>query len=241
MNILAAFLSPVVIAFVVFSNSRVEALTFGETEVRCPIDGKRFTAKVVKSYTIFGRRLDMKPIGALVAPTPLPVCPENGFVIFKQTFSDDEIEKLKSIVLTNEYRSLRRENTDYFMAAYLMERMGETGVRLGTIYLQASWETEESRPQLADQYRSIAVKIFDEYLVQEKSHSPQWVQVLIITSDLERMLGRFDEARARLDAAQLDEVPLDSPYRAAIDQVHLYAEAKNAEPKKFEPPRKPAQ
>jgi hypothetical protein len=127
------------------------------------------------------------------------------------------------------------------MAAYLMERRGETGLRLGTMYLQASWEAEESKPKLADRYRSIAVKIFDEYLGQEKSHSPQWVQVLIITSDLERMLGRFDATKARLDAAQLDEVPPNSPYRAAIDQIHLYAEAKNAEPKKFEPPRKPAQ
>jgi hypothetical protein len=241
MNIFVAFLSPVVVAFLVFTNSRVEALTFGETEVTCPIDGQRFTAKVVKSYTIFGRRLDMKPIGALVAPTPLPVCPENGFVIFKQTFSDDEIEKLKSIVFTDEYRSLRRENTDYFMAAYLMERMGETGLRLGTMYLQASWEAEESQPRLADRYRSISVKIFDEYLGQEKNHSPQWVQVLIITSDLERMLGRFDAAKARLDAAQLNEVPPNSPYRAAIDQIHSHAEAKNAEPKQFEPPRKPAQ
>src|SRR5262249_2994831 len=131
MNILAVLLSPVVIAFVVFANSRVEALTFGETEVTCPIDGKRFTTKVVNSYSMFGRWLDMKPMGALVVPLPLPVCPENGFVIFKQTFSDDEMEKLKLIVLTDEYRSLRRENTDYFMIAYLMERMGETGRRLG--------------------------------------------------------------------------------------------------------------
>jgi hypothetical protein len=240
MNILAVFLSLIVIAFVVFTNSRVEALTFGETEVTCPIDGKRFTAKVVQSYSIFGRRLDMKPTGALVAPTPLPVCPENGFVIFKKTFSDDEMEKLKSIVLTDEYRNLRRENTDYFMAAYLMERMGETGLRLGSFYLQASWEAEQKPPGLTDRYRSTAVKIFDEYLAQEKSHSPQWLQVLVITSDLERMLGRFDAAKARLDAVQ-DQVPPNSPYRALIEQIHSYAEAKNAEPKKFEPPSQHAQ
>jgi hypothetical protein len=116
------------------------------------------------------------------------------------------------------------------MAAYLMERMGETGVGLGFIYLQASWEAEESQPGLADRYRSIAVKIFDEYLRQEESRSPKWLQVLLITSDLERMLGRFDAAKARLDAAQ-DQSPPNSPYRAAIEQIHFYAEAKNAEPK----------
>jgi Uncharacterized protein conserved in bacteria (DUF2225) len=240
MNILAALLSPVVIAFVVFANSRVEALTFGETEVTCPIDGKRFTAKVVNSYSIFGRRLDMKPMGALVVPIPLPVCPENGFVIFKPTFSDDEIEKLKLIVLTDEYRSLRRENTDYFMAAYLMERMGETGRGLGLVYLQASWEAEEKQPEHTDRYRSIAVKIFDEYLSQEKSHSTERLQVLLITSDLERMLGRFDAAKARLDAVQ-DQVPPNSPYRALIEQIHSHAEMKNAEPKKFVPKSLPAQ
>src|SRR5262249_54725038 len=226
--------------FVVFANSRVEALTFGETEVTCPIDGKRFTTKVVNSYSMFGRRLDMKPMGALVVPIPLPVCPENGFVIFKQTFSDDEMEKLKLIVLTDEYRSLRRENTDYFMIAYLMERMGETGRRLGLVYLQASWEAEEKQPELTDRYRSIAVKIFDEYLGQEKSHSTEWLQVLVITSDLERMLGRFDAAKARLDALQ-DPLPPDSTFRASVEQIRSHAESKNAEPKRFVPKSSRAQ
>jgi len=55
------------------------------------------------------------------------------------------------------------------------------------------------------------------------------------------MLGRFDAAKARLDAARLDEVPPNSPFRAAIEQIHLYAEAKDAKPKQIEQPRKPAQ
>jgi hypothetical protein len=240
MNILAAFLLPVVTALAVFATSRVEALTFGEAEFTCPIDGKRFTAEVVTSATVFGRRLDMKPLGALAAPDPVPVCPENGFVFYKPTFSDDEIEKLKLIVLTDEYRGLRRENTDHFMVAYIMERMGESGVELGSVYLQASWEAEENRPGLTNRYRSIAVKIFDEYLGQEKSRSTQWLQVLVITSDLERMLGRFVAAKGRLDAAPLDQVPHNSPLRAFIEQIRSHAEAKDAEPKKFEPPSNPA-
>jgi tetratricopeptide (TPR) repeat protein len=232
-NILATVLSPVVIILAVFTNSRVEALTFRETRVTCPIDGKQFTAKVVQSLSMTGRRLDMKPLGGLAAPWPLPICPENGFVIFKETFSNDELEKLKSIVLAEKYRSLRRENTDYFLVAYMMERMGETGVRLGWVYLQASWEAEESQPALIERYRSLAVKFYDEYLGQEKKPSDQWLQALVITSDLERMLGRFDAARARLDAAELDQVPSNSPYRAFIKQIHSHAEAKDAEPEKF--------
>jgi len=34
-------------------------------------------------------RLDLKPMGALIAPNPLPVCPDNGFVVYKKEFTRD--------------------------------------------------------------------------------------------------------------------------------------------------------
>jgi hypothetical protein len=65
----------------------------------------------------------------------------------------------------------------------------------------------------------------------QASWATHWLQVVVITADLERMLGRFDAAMARLDAAQ-DQVPPNSPYRAAIEQIHFHAETRNAEAKK---------
>jgi hypothetical protein len=50
------------------------------------------------SYSVFGRRLDLKPQGTYgTAPVPLVVCP-NGFVDYKENYSKAELNKLEDVV-----------------------------------------------------------------------------------------------------------------------------------------------
>src|SRR5262245_20026034 len=80
------------IGFLAIGSTHTAATTFLKVELTCPIGGQKFKATIVTSNTFWGRRLDLKP----VAPTPssvprlLPVCPENGFVMYKREFSDEE-------------------------------------------------------------------------------------------------------------------------------------------------------
>src|SRR5262245_12112417 len=97
---------------------RTQALTMFDKEVTCPIGGQTLKTKAVAIYRQTGMRLDSKPLGSLVAPMPYPVCPENGFVMYKDEFSEDELATLRPIVLSETYRQARQEHTDHYMAAF---------------------------------------------------------------------------------------------------------------------------
>ena len=47
------------------------------------------------SYTILDYRLDLKPLGAVYAPPPVPVCPECGFILFDQETAATPTSELK--------------------------------------------------------------------------------------------------------------------------------------------------
>lgn len=210
------------------------ALTFREADFICPIDGKTFKARVVGSYTQFGMRLDLKPFGALIAPIPMPVCPDNGFVMFKKQFSDAEIAKLKPIVLGDEYRRTRQQHTDHYMAAYLLERLGADDLELAHLYLKASWEAETRKaPALVEQYRLLALHRFESFLKKDTSRSPQWWSTAVVSAELERLLGRFDEAEKRLGELPVAELEAKSVLHKVIQQIRTHAKNHNVSPEQL--------
>ncbi len=206
--------------------TQVYALTLFDAEFICPIGGEKFTAKAVGSYSQFGMRLDFKPLGALIAPIPLPVCPQNGFVMYKSEFTETELDKLKPLVLSDEYRRNRAENTDYYMVAYLRERMGADSLELGFLYLKASWEAED-KPTTLTSYRSFAFAKFDEFLMRDKSQSQQWWTAAIAAAELERLLGHFEAVEVRL--AKLPKSDAGPMRLQMIDQIRGYAHQRDAD------------
>jgi hypothetical protein len=210
------------------------ALTFREAEYTCPIDGKVFKIRVVASYTQFGMRLDLRPVGALVAPIPLPVCPDNGFVMYKKTFSDAELAKLKPIVLSEDYRRKQQENTSYYMVAYLRERMGAADYELAQLYLKASWQAEGSKEShLLERYRSLALQRFDAFVDKSTERSPQWWSAAVVAAELERLLGRFDNAEARLNKLPVAELGVKSVLPKVIEQIRSHAKNHDKAPARF--------
>lgn len=217
-----------------FLTASAFALTFREADFVCPIDGKAFKARVVGSYSQFGMRLDLKPLGALIAPIPMPVCPDNGFVMFKENFSDAEIAKLKPIVLGDGYRSARQQHTDHYMTAYLRERLGADDLELAHLYLKASWEAEtRGAPALVEQYRLLALHWFESLLKKDTSRSPQWWSAVIVGAELERLLGRFDEAEKRLSDLPVAELDANSVLHKVIQQIRTHAQNHNALPERL--------
>ena len=102
------------------------ALTTVEEDFVCPLDGSTSRRTVVMSYTVVDTRLDFRPVGALMSPPPIAVCRSNGFVLYQEDFTEDQLVQLRAIVASDEYKSLRAGNGDWFMAGYLAERMGMT-------------------------------------------------------------------------------------------------------------------
>src|SRR5262245_40618932 len=84
----------VAIGLLALSAVSAAATTFGDEEFTCPIGGQTFTATVFSSTFSVGQRLDLKPIGGPLLSMLLPVCPDNGFVMYKMKFSDEEVRTL---------------------------------------------------------------------------------------------------------------------------------------------------
>jgi hypothetical protein len=211
--------------------------TYYEATITCPIDGQQFYATLVGSYFQSGMRLDLKPTGALVAPTPYPVCPGNGFVIFRSDFSDDELTTIRHVVLSDEYRKLRRVNTDYFMVAYVKQALGVSHYDLALTYLSASWEAERETRVLVRPYRTLARQEFDEFVRTELSRTEEWWIANVVASELDRLLANFDAVEVRITALPTDELGSKFPaLQTLLDQIRVHARAGNSDPQQMSLP-----
>jgi hypothetical protein len=211
------------------------AYTDVEMTIVCPIDGLPFTARRTASYYQSGMRLDFKPLGALVAPYPHPVCPGNGFVVYRQDFSEQEISAIRLLVNSDEFQQLRRHHTDYFMIAYVKERMGSPAYELAHTYLGATWEAERDQPHLTDQYRELALAKFDASVHGKNTRRDEpWWTASLLAAEMERLLGKFDQALDRIDALPLAELNARNPaLRSVADQIKLHALRRNSRPEPY--------
>jgi len=129
-------------AFLLCISFNSNASTISHIEYTCPLGGEKFSVVTQMSYYQSGMRLDLKPEGAFYSvPEPIPVCP-NGFVIYQQDYSDDELKRLKIFILSDQYQLLRKGNSDYFLLATILEFMGYHKDTVGYTFLEASWEVE---------------------------------------------------------------------------------------------------
>ena len=88
------------------------ATTLTTEERICPLGGQRFTVDVLMSFSTFGKRLDLKTDGTYgTDPFRLVVCP-NGFVDYKENYSQAELNKLEVLITSDNYQTLRLDNTD---------------------------------------------------------------------------------------------------------------------------------
>jgi hypothetical protein len=125
--------------------------TIQTIEMTCPYDGTKFEFVAQMSGTSFGSALDGMPMGAIRSPWPLAVCPTNGFVFLKESYTDEELERLRPLVLSPEYQGLRDEAA-YYRAAWISERSGSTAREVAHLFLQSSWEVGQA--ELIARYRT---------------------------------------------------------------------------------------
>lgn len=215
-----------------------QALTLSTKEFVCPIDGQKFKAKTVNSYSRFGQRLDLKPIGALLAPLPLPVCPSNGFPVYKRKFSPKELAGLKAIVRSPAFKKARRRNSDYYMVAFIKERLGDTSFSIAYTYLRASWETEGKNQDLHRRYLALTISKFDGFAKTAKPASKRWWAAQLVAGNLERRLGQFEAAEKRFSKLPLSTQPASSIYRQVGEQIRAAIAARDSAPRQFKPTKK---
>lgn len=179
----------------------------------CPIGGGSFSFTTTASYSTYGERPDGKPYGSWTFPLALPECPDNGLVLYKQ-YTPEEVARLEPLVASEAYQALRKEDTPYYRAYWLMKAMELGPERYLWALLQAGWEAE-ARPDLRKRY--LAELAEASAAVPPRPGDLNWIGMEGRAINALRELGRFDEASARLA-----KVPL-----AGLDSAGETQEAKS--------------
>ena len=160
----------------------------------CPIGGGSFSFTTTASYSTYGERPDGKPYGSWTFPLALPECPDNGLVLYKE-YTPDEVARLEPLVASEAYRALRKEDTAYYRAYWLMKAMDLGPERYLWALLQASWEAQD-KPELRKRY--LAELAEASAAVPPRPEDLIWIGMEGRAINALRELGRFDEATARL-------------------------------------------
>ncbi len=175
-------------------------------DLTCPVGGEKFEHIETVSYSIYGTRPDGKPYGSWQFPIPIPECPGNRLVLYKD-FDATEIEKLKSLVATPEYVSLAGE-TGYYRAAWLMQALndGSPSDRLWMM-VRASWQVDDDLERKARYQREFAEGVA---ALPAAPEDIGWIALNARAANAWRELGEFERAEAvvqRVPVASLD-VPI---------------------------------
>lgn len=223
------------------------AHTSGVTEQTCPLDGKTFKAELDMSGTTFGKQLDLKPVGPTAAPWRLPVCPLDGFVLYQKSFSDEELADFRAYVASAEYVAwVKKGETSHYLLARLLEHRGAPQKGVAWAFLQATWQVEKDAGRYAA-YANEALTRYAKLAASLPETDEQWSTAGLVAAELERRLGRFEDAQQRLRVLATKPAFADGflrdlcNYELALvakkdTAVHQMSEASPAQPA----PRKPA-
>lgn len=172
----------------------VQASSYTEEEVVCPVGGEKFTRMALMSISTWGALPDGMPLGSGRFPVELPQCPANGLVMYRD-FTPQEVERLAPFVASEEYRSLRAAGeTPRYLAYRTAQFLGDKDLHWWL--LEASWEAKNDDPDgdRARRYTEAFVASAGE--VKADPESMGSIALHARRANGLRELGRFDEAEA---------------------------------------------
>lgn len=173
------------------------AMTFMQVDYVCPVGGERFSAQTMGSGTAFGHFLDGRLQGAIQSPWPLVQCPGNGFVIYQETFSEDELARLTPYVQGEVYQRMRGKESSYWLLSQLLEVVGAPEQARASVLQRATWQaTAQQYPR----YVAAAAAAFSRLCPDEREAAVRdepWLYCQMMRGEWERRQSRFEPARAR--------------------------------------------
>ena len=168
----------------------VHATTFFQQSFTCPVGGKTFKSRVMGSNSTFGQRPDGRPYSPMPVP-PLVECPDNGFILYQETFSKPEVAKATALVASDAYRRVRAEETQYYRLWWLRREMGGDAYTLAQDLMVAAWETDAD-PGRKARYQAAFVEAVA--ALDPKAAPEDWFWLTLRAANAQRELGRFEDA-----------------------------------------------
>jgi len=194
-----------------------------DVEEICPIGGEKFVRTGTRGCYVSGKmRFDLKKDTSCDFVKWPVICPGNGFPIYKDDFSPEEVKRLGAIVEREDFQKARIGNVPSFMLYQLMKALGENDGGLAYSLLPAIWDTtvlqslipfKDDTEKISERlpvYLELAIDHNQRALASMEKHDQDWFERQILTANFERRLGRFKAAAKRLEGLPEDELAPDN-------------------------------
>jgi len=198
-------------------------------ERQCPLCNTTFKAEIDASGTQFGRRLDLKPTGAIAAPGRIPVCTNCSFVVFTDKLSVAEKKSLNAFVNGTPYKAHATNESSYFLLGTILEHLKKDELTLARVYLKASWQVEET-PEKYEAYLVRSLKHLSSFFDNNATQDESWRTAQLLYGEILRQLSRFDEARAHFQSLTNVAEFAQQPYRGIREYEISLIKEKNSNP-----------
>lgn len=189
-------------------------------EFTCPVGGKPFRHNVAYSAFPLLTLPDGSWLGDFQIGVQIPVCPDNGLVLLPDLarsaaedgqrivyydYTPEEIAALPALIADPGYRALA-ELGPYAQAAWIAGRIDRPAADRLFLLQRATWATADPalRKRLVERYVAEAPAVIDRL---DGSEQVRAYQQMFVINGL-RELGRFEEARAMLDALLESQTPV---------------------------------
>ena len=166
-------------------------------EVECPLGGSNAKGWEVLGSALRGFYLDGRPDGGHVEPLPPPECPDNGFLVYKESFSESELVQLRKYIFSEEYQSMWKNTAPaFYRLAKIYEYEGKPLVDYYYHYLIATWESS------AKKYHYYALEAIEAFkktidtMQSDLSSETQFVEVHYLLAELYFILTNNETACA---------------------------------------------
>ncbi|MGI9413457.1 MAG: hypothetical protein ACR2PM_07305, partial [Hyphomicrobiales bacterium] len=94
-------------------------------EMVCPVGGEKLQGMVFGSYSTYGVHLDWEPVSYLSFPLPLPICPSNGFVHHKETYTDADLKRYARVISSEPYKKIyAQKHASYYLLSRFLDLAG---------------------------------------------------------------------------------------------------------------------
>jgi hypothetical protein len=187
------------------------ATTTFEQDFVCPVGGEKFESYVIGSYSSWGQRPDGRSYGTLPI-YPIVECPGNGFLLFQEEFTPEDIARLEPLVASAEFQAMRSIETPNYRVWWLRSKLGREPIELASSLLRASWESDQEFERKA-RYQAAFVAAATG-LQRTDANAETWFWFNVRAANALRELGHFDQAALLLDR-------VDRPERLPTDPEQL--------------------
>jgi uncharacterized protein (DUF2225 family) len=199
----------------------------------CPVCGKEFETKTVKSVTHQGQDSDFFPhyLGDNPLPFFLAQCPSCKFCSYPEDYSPEvsvkrKVEKdfIKSIINQPLAKKLPKEAFKFFLAGKIYEETSRNPYHIGNLYLRGSWCCRVIENRKAEiELQQLAVKFLRHSVEKSTIINPDNLPIVTyLVGELYRRLE--DKKLAREWFSSVEEVLIDTEQQWILELTKKQAE-----------------